>query len=183
MGRWQLRHAYSVAGLRRSGIRTTKRKRDVARFPVRVSRSLAEALAYNRHSSAPRVWWLDAGNGERFGQVLVGSSLSTDPKDYPLTELGYLNLPAPGVQAPALLMDKPEEMDSHHLACDQLALLNIQSLTVNAQAATLAADLALALVTGNLQRLAVYFDQTSGSMTSKYTTPTVITQASSVLCA
>ncbi len=27
-------------------------------------RSLAEALAYNRYSSAPRVWWLDAGNGD-----------------------------------------------------------------------------------------------------------------------
>ncbi len=117
LGRWQLRHAYSVTGLRRSGIRAAKRKRDE-------SRSLAEALAYNRYSSAPRIWWLDAGNGdslsetlrERFGQVLVGSSLSTDSKVYPLTELGYLNLPAPGVQAPALFMDKPEEMNSHHLA-------------------------------------------------------------------
>ncbi len=49
-------------------------------------------------------------------------------------------------------------------------MLNIQSLTVNAQAATLAADLALDLVTGNLKRLAVYFDQTSGSVISKYAT-------------
>lgn len=38
-------------------------------------RSLAEALDYNRYSNAPRVWWIDAGNGDRFGQVLVGSSL------------------------------------------------------------------------------------------------------------
>jgi hypothetical protein len=100
-----------------------------------------------------------------------------------LTELGYFNLPAPGVQAPELLMAKPEELDSKHLACEQLAMLNIQSLTVNAQAATLAADLALALVIGTLKRLAVHFDQTTGSMTSKYTTPTAITQASSVFCA
>ena len=80
-------------------------------------------------------------------------------------------------------MDKPEELDSSHLACEQLAMLNIQSLTVNAQVATLTADLALALVTGTLKRLAVHFDQTSGSMISTYTTPTAITQASSGPCA
>jgi hypothetical protein len=88
-----------------------------------------------------------------------------------LTELDYLNLPAPNIQAPALLMDKPKELDGNHLSCEQLALLSIQSVTVNAQAATLAADLALALVTGTLKRFAVHFDQTSGSMTSKYTNP------------
>jgi len=137
-------------------------------------RSLSESLHYNRYSSAPRIWWIDAGNGDRFGQVLIGSSLSTAPEDYQLTELGWLNLPAPSVQAPELLVSKPEEELDTHLSCADLTLLNAQGLLVNPQAAVLAAELALELTNGCLKRFALYFDQRSATMTSKYTTPAAI---------
>lgn len=135
-------------------------------------RALVDALAMNhsQHRGASLVWWIDAGNGDRYGQVLIGSSLSTEPDDYLFNELGCLHLPAPSLQAPELLQDKPEELDGSNLSCEQITMLNAQSLTVNAQAATIAADLAIDLATGKLHRYAVYFDQATGVMQSRYTT-------------
>lgn len=126
-------------------------------------RSLHQALNYNRDRNQQRVWWIDAGNGNRHGQVLVGSSLSTDPNDYRFTELGCTSLPSPGIQAKELLIDKPEELQENRLSCAELAQLDRQSLVVNAQAATIAAELALDLVNSELTSFAVYFDLRSGT--------------------
>jgi len=142
--------------------------------------SLAKALEVNYHHS-PKVWWIDGGNGgsfgalrECFGQVLIGSSLSNVPKDYEFSELGCIWLPAPNVQAPELLISKPEELAESRLSCAELAMLNAQGLMVNPQTAVLMAEVALELVSGCLKRFAVCFDQTSGVMTSKYTSPVAI---------
>ncbi|MBW4474956.1 MAG: ThiF family adenylyltransferase [Stenomitos rutilans HA7619-LM2] len=135
--------------------------------------SLAKALEFNYDRSL-RVWWIDGGNGNRFGQVLIGSSLSNVPKDYEFSELGCICLPAPSVQAPELLISKPEEHSDKRLSCAELMLLNAQGLMVNPQTAVLMAEIALELVSGYLKRFAVCFDQTSGAMTSKYTTQAAI---------
>jgi PRTRC genetic system ThiF family protein len=135
--------------------------------------SVAKALEFN-HEQCRRVWWIDGGNGDRFGQVLVGSDLSRMPEDYTFSELGCMKLPAPSVQAPELLLNKPEEYLDHRLSCAELAMLNVQGLMVNPQTAVLMAEVALELLTGCLKRFAVYFDQTAGVMTSKYITPMAI---------
>lgn len=137
-------------------------------------RILHTALADNRYYTAQHLWYLDAGNGDRWGQVLVGSSHSTQPKDYEFSELGCLRLPAPGIQTPELLLDKPEEQETPQLSCEELALLNQQSLTVNAQSATLAADLALELVTGKLTQFAVHFDLKTRTTRARYITQSAI---------
>lgn len=135
--------------------------------------SLAKALGFNDDRS-PRVWWIDGGNGDRFGQVLIGSGLSKIPNDYEFSELGCIWLPSPSVQAPELLISRPEEHSDNWLSCVELLLLNAQGLMVNPQTAVLMAEVALELVSGCLKRFAVCFDQTSGVMTSKYTTPAAI---------
>lgn len=135
--------------------------------------SLAKALEFN-YDRSPRVWWIDGGNGDLFGQVLIGSSLSKVPKDYEFSELDCIWLPAPSVQAPELLISRPEERSDNRLSCAELAMLNAQGLMVNPQTAVLMAEVALELVSGCLKRFAVYFDQTSGIMTSKYTTSAAI---------
>jgi len=135
--------------------------------------SLAKALEFN-YDRSPRVWWIDGGNGDRFGQVLVGSSLSKVQKDYEFSELGCIWLPAPSLQAPELLISRPEEHSDNRLSCAELAMLNAQSLMVNPQTAVLMAEIALELVSGCLKRFAVCFDQTSGVTTSKYTTSAAI---------
>jgi PRTRC genetic system ThiF family protein len=130
-------------------------------------RSLASAI--DRHNcqtkEAARLWWLDCGNGERHGQVLVGSSCSPDVDSY-YAEIGCLHLPAPYVQAPELLQDEP---DTPALSCAEMAQHNRQSLTVNAEVASTAADLASDLLSGALNRFATYFDQRTGTKRSHYT--------------
>ena len=131
--------------------------------------SLAKALEFNRND-APNLWWIDGGNGDRFGQVLVGSSLSPLPQDYAFSELGCIWLPAPSVQAPELLVAQPDELAASPLSCAERSLLNVQGLMVNPQTAVIMADLTLDLLRGQLKRFAVSFDQQSGAMTSRYTT-------------
>ena len=76
--------------------------------------------------------------------------------------LSRFSLP-PGIQASELLVDKPEELQENRLSCAELARLARQSPIVNAQAATIAAALALDLVNGELTRFAADFDLRSGT--------------------
>jgi hypothetical protein len=40
-------------------------------------KSLHEALKQNNHDSLPHIWWLDGGNHDEEGQVLLGSAYSS----------------------------------------------------------------------------------------------------------
>lgn len=136
--------------------------------------SLAKALEHNDCLVASRFWWIDGGNGNHYGQVLIGSNLSPLPDDYTPTELGWLQLPAPSVQAPELLVPRIEESQPQTLSCAELVELNQQGLLVNPQAAVIMAEVTSALLTTKLKRFAVYFDQTTGLMRSSYTTPEAV---------
>lgn len=72
------------------------------------------------------VWWIDAGNDEHSGQVLVGNGtrLEIDPA------LGCLELPWPSLQEPALVT-APAAPDDRVLSCAELLALNVQSLMIN----------------------------------------------------
>lgn len=142
----------------------------VDRAPGRVA--MAQALEANNDSRSnikvPRLWWIDGGNGNRFGQVMVGSGLSQDPADYTFSDLGCVLLPAPSIQAPELLIDSPDTLKIP--SCAEQLLLNVQGLMVNPQTAVIMADIAMDLISGTLKHLAVHFDQISKTFTSTYIT-------------
>ncbi len=139
--------------------------------------SITQILQHNTHRPAPHIWHLDCGNSKRSGQVLLGSHLSTNPNDYHFEALGCFRLPAPTVQQPDLLVPQPEELADNNLSCEQMALLNSQSLSINQRVAAEAFDYLLQLTTGKLRRFATYFDLESGSGKSLYTTQVSIMQA------
>jgi PRTRC genetic system ThiF family protein len=139
--------------------------------------SITQVLQHNTHRSAPHIWHLDCGNSKRSGQVLLGSHLSTNPNDYDFEALGCFRLPAPTIQQPDLLVSQPEELADNNLSCEQMALLNSQSLSINQRVAAEAFDYLLQLTTGKLRRFATYFDLDSGSGKSLYTTQVGIMQA------
>lgn len=143
--------------------------------------SLSQVLKCNEynHGSAPSIWYLDCGNSKASGQVLLGSSLSQDPKTYAFGELGPTQLPSPTVQHPELIVPLPEELENNSLSCEQLALLNAQSLSINQRVAAEATDYLLGLTTGNLRRFATYFDLASGSTRSLYLTEAAVLNATS----
>ncbi|NJL36901.1 MAG: thiamine biosynthesis protein ThiF [Leptolyngbyaceae cyanobacterium RM2_2_4] len=144
---------------------------------ARARQSIAQVLENNNHQIVPHTWYLDCGNSRRSGQVLIGSHLSTKPDDYQFNTLGCFRLPAPTVQHPDLLIPQPEEMEDKILSCEQLALLNSQSLSINQRVAAEAFDYLLQLTTGKLRRFATYFDLESGSGRSLYTTQASVIQA------
>jgi PRTRC genetic system ThiF family protein len=139
--------------------------------------SITQVLQHNTHRTAPNIWHLDCGNSKRSGQVLFGSHLSTNPNDYHFEALGCFRLPAPTIQQPDLLVSQPEELADNNLSCEQMALLNSQSLSINQRVAAEAFDYLLQLTTGKLRRFATYFDLESGSGKSLYTTQVSIMQA------
>jgi PRTRC genetic system ThiF family protein len=141
-------------------------------------RELANALDLaNYYPDTPNAWWIDGGNHHHSGQVLVGSTLSTNPDDFQFhSELGCLKLPAPSIQAPELLLDPVVKQSHPPLSCAEVTTLEEQGLLVNPQTAILMAQMLAELLTGKLKRLATYFDLTSGMMRSDYTTQAAIIQ-------
>lgn len=73
------------------------------------------------------------------------------------------------LEAPNLLKPKPEEL-TNHLSCAEMAVLNVQSESVNIRVAAEAADYLYRTVAGNLKRFATYFDLESGTARSLYIT-------------
>lgn len=100
--------------------------------------------AIAKHAQKSGAWWVDAGNGEFKGQVLLGN--------YPqggiqvTEEMGLVNgLPSPAMQMPELL----EAEDTPVLAFEDCALRIIrdeQSLNINRLMATYAAQVAYDLI-------------------------------------
>ncbi|MBD2429390.1 ThiF family adenylyltransferase [Phormidium sp. FACHB-1136] len=138
--------------------------------------SIAEAIEAPRYHSLASPWWIDGGNSQHHGQVLVGNRKSTDPKDYAIDTVCRA-LPIPSVQAPDLLVPRPEEQGPSGLSCAEMAMAQAQSLLVNPQVATLMGRYVVDLLNNTLTQFATHFDQQTGTMISQYTTTTSIAAA------
>lgn len=106
-------------------------------------------------------WWLDCGNHEHAGQVLLGNRDIAQPE----ITLGFCGaLPLPSVQHPELVESASEETVE---SCAELALREAQSLMVNQAVATFAAQYVYRLlVSRDLDVYATYFDLLSGGARS-----------------
>lgn len=135
---------------------------------------ISKCLDQNSCDRTPGIFWLDCGNhtSSSSGQVLLGTTnqfkqqTAFDNLDNPNF---CINLPSPAVQHPELLVPLPEELTSTHLSCAEIQAQNRQSLFVNSQVAQIASEYLLAItLTGGLRRFATYFDNSSGTMRSRY---------------
>jgi PRTRC genetic system ThiF family protein len=140
---------------------------------------IAQLLEQHRsHSMEQRCWWVDCGNAETSGQVLIGSTTrrneiengfactGTRKKQQPLF---CRALPAPHLQHPELLEPLPHELSERSQSCRELTLSNRQSLFINQRVATEAAALLNELLLGrNLKIFATYFDVQAHSASVSY---------------
>ena len=117
-------------------------------------------------------WWLDCGNDESSGQVIVGSETDAGGMEGAFTPSCKIckKLPAPSLVAPDLLQARPEESAASKMSCAEIQIANAQSLAVNQTVAAIATDYLTRLTQGGLKRFATYFDLESGSMRSRYIT-------------
>jgi len=137
-------------------------------------RAICEAVTSGfRHES--RLWWLDCGNHQAAGQVLVGSGAKRPNDPYQLP--GFCSwLPLPVERHPELLEDQSDAVasDISCLSCADLAMLDSQGLAINQRIAAEASDyLVRMLLTRDLQKQATYIDLVSGSARSIYISPSV----------
>jgi len=138
-------------------------------------KAMAETLKHNQ--DVPQVWWLDVGNDRESGQVLLGSAAVVAQVRHAFDNRAFCQcLPGPALQEPALLSATPDEV--MELSCEEMAVADTQSLTINKRMAAEAADyLCRLLGGGRLLKFATYLDLASGSTRSRYITPVAIAAA------
>jgi hypothetical protein len=109
-------------------------------------------------------WWIDAGNGENFGQVLIGNS--TFAPKYCEKENGgvFLTLPLPTLQRPDLLAQAPPV----RVDC---AAITEQGPTINQTMAAITIEVIRRLIAGTCSWVQLYVDMEAGTMTPVYATP------------
>jgi PRTRC genetic system ThiF family protein len=123
--------------------------------------SIAQAFDRRRYNPP---WWLDCGNHEHAGQVLLGNDAELKAPE--ISPLGFCSgLPLPTVQHPELLEEAPASTVGE--SCADLALADIQSLMINQAIATYAAQYVYRLlISRDLNTYATYVDLETGTAKS-----------------
>ena len=109
-------------------------------------------------------WWIDAGNGEHSGQVLIGNTSVTDNLRGAFVESQELcaALPLPTIQSPDLLAPVPHVEET--LDCAEAVEAGDQSATINQAMASLTVDYVHRLLSGTLPWMGTYLDMELGTM-------------------
>lgn len=100
-------------------------------------------------------WWIDAGNGDNYGQILIGNGRKPefDDKD---AELCW-QLPVPTIQRPDLLNQVPQQR-----GC---AEIDEQNPTINLVMAALVVDVTRRTIDGTCPWMQLYLDLETGMLT------------------
>jgi len=137
--------------------------------------SIAEIVSGRSYQTYTRFsgWWVDAGNGENYGQVLVGNA-STDrlcPSFGAIKrEAVYRDicvaLPLPTMQRPELLKQAPRINN-----CAAAVAQNDQSPIINQAMAALALEVVRRILNGTCPWMGLDLDMETGALSSVYATP------------
>ncbi len=141
--------------------------------------AIFKTVEANRSFEAPYYFVLDCGNfathedGNESGQVLLGSAATPLGMQHAFSiSKNCIALPSPALQAPDLLIARPEEQEQTPLSCAEITQANEQGLMINPTIAVIAAQYLFSmLVYGKLKRFATYVDVSSGTQSSEYITP------------
>jgi len=122
-------------------------------------------------------WWIDAGNGENYGQILVGNSPDTrDLGDSFDPEHGICwALPLPTLQRPELLLQRPPRRD-----CAQATAAGEQGPVINQAMAVLVVELARRLIEGTCSWMQLYLDLEAGTLSTVLATPKAVARMTGV---
>jgi len=125
------------------------------------ARAQIAAKVANGHAD----WWLDAGNGENYGQVIIGNQ---GKPPYMLYKGDWNDLPSPTVQRPDLLAQKgPAFVPS----CAGAVAAGDQGPVINQAMAAIVLEMTRRLFAGRLNWLQVFLDLEAGAMTTVAATP------------
>ncbi|MBI4284524.1 MAG: ThiF family adenylyltransferase [Chloroflexi bacterium] len=135
-------------------------RRDIA---ARVKGFSTIGLINQGYVSRPN-WWVDAGNGENYGQLLIGNS------DEAIFEKDICYaLPLPTLQRPELLAQAPPQERN----CVQIAE---QGPTINLALASLVLEVVRRLIEGSCPWMQLYLDLAEGTLHAVPATPGAVTR-------
>ncbi|MDD5701991.1 MAG: ThiF family adenylyltransferase [Dehalococcoidales bacterium] len=117
------------------------------------------------YGNAP-AWWVDAGNGENFGQILIGNR--TGSAQYRTSEKGdrFYSLPLPTRQRPDLLRQQPVDT-----SC---ADIEEQGPTINRSMAALVIEVVRRMIAGTCPWIQLYLDLELGTLQPVLATPDTV---------
>lgn len=121
----------------------------------------------------PSIWWLDCGNHDDAGQVLLGSAHTGQLLEHAFASKTICStLPSPALQRPDLLKATAREKSTVKMSCAELAAANMQSLNINDRIAGEASNMLTSLVmTRSLKYFATEIHLPSGATRPTYITP------------
>ncbi|MBX3289973.1 MAG: ThiF family adenylyltransferase [Acidobacteria bacterium] len=129
-------------------------------------------------SDAPKIWWIDGGNGKYSGQVLIGSKTErSNPESHFVGSSICRSLPAPSLIHPELLTGQEAKREPT-VSCAERIRLGEQSLNINQRVAVEIGEMLTSMfLTHELKRFATYFDLETGTSRSLYCTPEQVESA------
>jgi PRTRC genetic system ThiF family protein len=114
-----------------------------------------------------RGWYIDAGNGNNYGQVLIGNHPAIGiGKPFERTEEVCFALPLPTEQHPELLVEVPPAP-----ACAEAVMQNEQSPIINQCMAALVLEVVRRILIGTCPWMQLYLDMETGALNSTLATP------------
>lgn len=116
------------------------------------------------HAAGQYSWWIDAGNGENFGQVLIGNSKIAEfhEKDELVTQL-----PLPSIQRPEILLQAPTTPQPNCIDIPE------QGPTINQIVAALTVEVVRRLYMGTCPWMQLTVDMEHGTMSPVMATPEI----------
>ncbi len=113
-------------------------------------------------------WWIDSGNGNNYGQVLIGNSKI---KDLGVSFLGNIciRLPLPSIQQPGILTQYPRKE-----SCNEAVATDDQGPTINQAMAVLVVEVVRRILEGKCPWMQLYLDLDVGTMTPTMASPETV---------
>jgi hypothetical protein len=122
-----------------------------------------QAIAGSIHDGQ---WWVDAGNGQNYGQILIGNSKAEKLKPSFMADL-CVRLPLPTIQQPALLTQTPVQRRS----CAEAVAADDQSPAINQAMGALVLEVVRRIIAGSCPWMQLYLDLEAGTLTPTLAAP------------
>ncbi len=130
-----------------------------------------QAIADHLHDGQ---WWIDAGNGRNFGQVLIGNSKTEKLRPSFVADL-CAKLPLPIIQQPAILAQVLREQ-----SCAEAVAADDQSPTINQAMGALVLEVVRRILEGTCPWMQLYLNLDAGTLTPTMATPEVVSRLTGI---
>lgn len=135
-------------------------------------RDLAKSVV--RGSEVWSRWWVDAGNGENYGQILIGNRQAQHLRRSFDKDICFA-LPLPTIQIPQLLAQRPPQRD-----CAQAVTTGEQGPVINQAMAATVVEVVRRLIEGTCPWMQLYLDLEAGTLTPVLATPEAVARVTGI---